>query len=389
MLCGRHRATQLLGLSGRVASGARAAAAAASSSPQCRLPSSWLRTHAAPHQATARRLSATSCGKVKVPPVVDSILRGFGQVVFCDSPLAGAGIAAGLMYADPWLGSMALLGCASATGAARLFSADPGQIAAGLTGYNGCLVGCGLAVFMGHSAWSEPVAASTAIVGAASAGLSVWWRRALAWLPQYTLPFNIVTLGTLVALGSRPLAASAPAVVVASPAPVVDFTAAPLDWVSATLCGVSQIFVACDPVCGGLILAGMAGYSPGAAVAALSGSMIGTLLGAVTGADVAAVSAGLWGFNPALSSLMVSIFFVPSVRAAALAVGAAIASAVMASGLGGILASTLEVPCCTVPFCAAAVGVHMLRRVLPGVAVALSPHSPEANLKAFRAPGHR
>ncbi len=85
-----------------------------------------------------------------------------------------------------------------------------------------------------------------------------------------------------------------------------------VDWALSPLVGISQIFVVQNALSGALILGGIAVYSKEAAAHTLLGSSIGVATGVVMGADPSAITAGLWGFNPALTSLAVSVFFTPS-----------------------------------------------------------------------------
>ena len=50
--------------------------------------------------------------QLQLPGFVDETLRGVGQVIFLNSPSAGAGVLAALLVGDPWLGALAALGTA-------------------------------------------------------------------------------------------------------------------------------------------------------------------------------------------------------------------------------------------------------------------------------------
>lgn len=318
-------------------------------------------------------------GLPQMPPVLDESLRGVGQVVFCNSAWSGAIIAGGLCYADPWLAALAAAGCASATLTARAAGLDAGGISAGLMGYNGALVGCAFAVFLGLPA--EPTVAATLAGGAASAFATASLGKVLTSVPQWTLAFNLTAITGLCLL--RPAVAAADASSQAAMA-FSDLTA--FDWCASLLTGVSQIYVVNDPVAGALMLAGIAAYSWGAAAATLLGSVAGVLTAVAFGADAAEVRAGLWGFNPALAALAVSIFFVPlGSSALALAFGGAVAAAVANVWIKGAFAELLQAPACTVPFCLVASVCYLLGGRAPGLVLAARPHSPEENLRAFRA----
>lgn len=311
------------------------------------------------------------------PPLVDHSLRGMGQVVFCNSPYAGALIAGGLCFGDPWLGALAGVGCVSATAAANMAGFDKGAISAGLMGYNGALVGCAFSVFLGlDSGWTV---LATAVGGAASAGIASKLGAVTAPVPQWTLAFNITALTAFAY--ARPFAGAAPA---AAPLALSELLLP--DWISAALTGVSQIFVVNNPIAGAIILAGIAVYSPAAALATLLGSIIGIATAVAYGADGNAVKDGLWGFNPALTALSVSIFFVPlGAPYIALAAGGAVVTALATVGFNQFVGNAIESPSLTLPFCAVASACFLLGGRLPGLIRAGAPHSPEVNLNIFRA----
>ena len=226
--------------------------------------------------------------KSPLPQPVDEALRGVGQVVFCNSAGSGALILAGLGVGDPYLAAMAAVGATSATAAAKLGGLDASS---GLCGYNGTLVGCAFAVFLGTSA---PVTLAATVAGAAA---TPFVSRAIAPLcgsaPQFTLAFNAVALSALALV--RPLAAktaeASPDVVAAAATGVTDLLLAPLT-------GVGQIFLVESPLSGALLLGAIGVYSPMCALATLSGSSIGAAVGAIVDAPAADIAAGLWGYNP-------------------------------------------------------------------------------------------
>lgn len=332
---------------------------------------------------TARSLSSAAPEGSKgaptaaLPPFLDECLRGVGQVVFCNSATSGALIAGALCLGDPWLASLAAVGTMSATATARLAGLDEAATKAGLFGYNGALVGCAFSVFLGAQA--EPTLVATVLGGAASALVASKLGPMTAPVPQWTLAFNAVTLAALAYV--RPLADVA---TVATPAAAL--AASSVNLPSAVLTGVSQIFVVNSPAAGALMLAGIAAYSPGAALATMVGSFVGVLTAIAWGADGQEVEDGLWGFNPALTALSVSIFFVPTgAPYLALACGGAAATAVLTVGMKAVVAGTIASPCLTLPFCAVASGCFLLAGRAPGLVRAAAPHSPEVNLRSVRA----
>lgn len=300
-----------------------------------------------------------------------------GQVVFCNSLLSGVCISAGLLIGDFTLGSLALAGCASATATARVLSMDKGAISAGLMGYNGALVGCAFSVFLMQTPLGLK-ALATVLGGAATALLAAQLGKFTAPVPQWTWAFNFTALAVLACL--RPFANSG------SSNPPMSFLALDWDdWVAGCLNGVSQIFVVNNPISGMLILLGIALYSPLAAAATLLGSVIGLGAAFLYGADAEEVQDGIWGFNPALTALAVSIFFVPLGRPfQALVCGGALATVAAFVALKAAVWGAFQSPCMTLPFCAVASGCFLLGGRVPGLVRARAPHSPEANLQAYR-----
>ena len=275
-----------------------------------------------------------------------------------------------LGYADPWLGCLAALGTASATATARVLGLDRGAISAGLMGYNGCLVGCAFSVFLGQPAWDPLTALATVAGAAATAPLAGALKTACGPVPQFTLAFNLATLSALALV--RPLAGTA--------APLDASVVSATQWALSPLVGVSQIFVLDDAISGAMLLAAIGFYSPAAAAHTLIGSCVGVGTALACGAPAADVCAGLWGFNPALTSLAVAVFFVPNRSSYALATGGGAATALLFGGAKGAMTGAFGVPALTLPFCAAAIGCHLLgQRGAMGLVLAASPHSPEKN----------
>ena len=307
---------------------------------------------------------------VKLPSFADETLRGVGQVIFLNSPTSGAVTLAALGFGDPWLGTLAALGTVTATASAHACRLDAGAISAGLMGYNGCLVGCAFSVFLGLPAWSPSAALATIAGAAASAPLAAALKPACGSVPQFTLAFNFTTLSALFAL--RPLAGAAPA----DPAA----TLSAMEWACAPLVGVSQIFVVNSALSGAAILGAIALYSPACAAHTLLGSCVGVGTALACGAPASEIGMGLWGFNPALTALAVSVFYVPAAPSYALATGGAAASAVLFGGAKVAMGSAFCVPALTLPFCAVAAGNHLLSHAnIPGLVLAAAPHSPERN----------
>jgi urea transporter len=345
----------------------------------------------------------------------DSAAKGVGQVIFLNDRRAGAFVLGSLALGDPYLALLAGTGTVVANATAARAGLDTNALQNGLFGYNGCLVGCATAVFIYPIAdpttassistlvaagiWTTTGAAASTIVAASLPG-------ALGKVPQFTLAFNLVTLSVL--LQTRPLAAATDAaatVTATDRSTLATVTPAAADAVitmgqqllAATLHGLSQIFVVESALTGAGVLVAIASYSPQLAAHALVGSLVGSLTGVIAcGAAPGDIAAGLWGYNSALTSMAVGVFFVSDnlnhhfdesydnpnvnrqVAVTALSIGGAAATAVVFGAMQTVFGAA-GAPCLTLPFCLTASGCYLLANVVPGLQLAANPHSPEKN----------
>jgi len=301
-----------------------------------------------------------------------------GQVIFANSTFAGSMVSLGLFAEDPGIAALAVIGCASATATARFVGADAAAVSAGLTGYNGALIGCALAAFLAAPFGLQALA--SVVGGAATSLLATKLGTRLSPMPQWTWAFNIIALSVLVI--ARPLKPVGETMGMKWTTAALDYG----DWVSAALNGISQIFVVNNSTTGLLILAGVGFYSLSAAAFMLLGSVVGILYGIAIGADAEELADGLWGYNPALTALSISAFFVPlGLPFYILAAAGTLASAVLTSLLRDNMGNYLRAPCLTVPFCTAASACYLLGGRIPGLILARTPHSAHMNLWAYRA----
>ena len=323
----------------------------------------------------------------KPPSFADSSLRGVGQVIFLNSPTSGLIILGGLTIGDPYLAALAAAGTVSATAAANIGGLDKNAIHDGLSGYNGCLVGCAVSVFVSplpESLQLEYPLCMTAVVsglaatvvgGAASPFVAAALKPAVGSVPQWTLAFNFVTLTML--LRTRPFAGAMPA---GPPTPVMSLPSDQLlsMVLNAPFKGISQIFVVDSSLSGATLLGGIALYSPGLAAHTLLGTTIGATSGAYMGADAGEIGIGLWGFNSALTSIGVGVFFCHSKQTVALSAGGAFATAALFGALKTVFGGW-DAPCLTLPFCVTMSGCYLLKDAIPGLILARNPQSPEKN----------
>jgi urea transporter len=293
-------------------------------------------------------------------PVLDFLdytLRGVGQVVFMNNPVTGLLILVGLWVAGAWLGLAATVGVLAATATAVLLGLDRDALRAGLFGFNGTLVGAGLATFLAPE-FSVVVGAYVVLVAAASTVVTVALTRLLlptVGLPPLTLPFNVVTLTFLLAAYSIASADPAPSTAPALPAPdsAVDTGVDLAGLAGGLFHGVGQVFLADNVVAGLLIVIGIAVCSRIGAGFALLGSAAGLGTALLLGGDGVAAQDGLWGYNAVLSAMAIGgVFSVLTWRSALLAVAAAVTASVVFVATGTALAP-LGLPALTLPFCLA------------------------------------
>ena len=327
---------------------------------------------------------STTSNTILNPEQLDASTRAMGQVIFLNSTTSGRIIFASLVLGDPTLAAFAALGSFTATSTSKFIGLDEDTYKNGLWGYNGALIGCAASVF--GPAYPPYMVLSTILGSAATPVLSASLKNATS-LPQWTWPFNIVALTSI--LQTRSLLESSKSATdtgleetVADSSVSTIPTTEIIDVVSSPLLGISQIFVVGSPLTGAGISAAIYMYSPKLAYHALGGSAIGCAVGVLSGADLSDVCMGLWGYNSALSSMAIGTFFVHSRESMILSASSAVASAALFGGMQSLF-GTYGLPCLTLPFCIIASAItsvcYLSDSQILGLKLACSPHSPEKN----------
>ena len=294
-----------------------------------------------------------------------------GQVIFLNSPVSGGVILGGLVLGNPYLAGMAALGTITSTATAHVSGL---HIHDGLWGYNGCLVGCAAAVFGPSTILACTTSTLVGAIAAPFVGIAL--KEGMGSIPQWTFAFNFVALTSL--LRTRPLLPPTVLEGVDESTPTIAVVNHGTSFLLAPLNGISQIFVVESALTGGVIVGGIALYSPGLAAHAVMGSTVGMAVGMAIGADPSEWSIGLWGFNSALTSMGVGVFFVHSAPVMALSAGGAAVTAAVFGAMKTIF-GVYGAPCLTVPFCVTMSGCYVLRNNVAGLQLARNPHSPEKN----------
>jgi urea transporter len=293
--------------------------------------------------------------------VVDTLLRGVGQVMFQNNPLTGLLFLVGIFVNSLKFGGAALLGLAASTLAAYLLGADRALIRNGLFGFNGVLVGIGLAFFLEFDVLLAVYivlggAVSTVVMMALANLLATWDMPALTApfvLTAWLLLFAVYQFGAL-----QPTDLIAPAAPDPEAAVQTELRELATGSGGLTLAnlahglfrGVGEVMFQDNLLSGLIFLAGIAVNSRISAGFALLGAAVGLLTALVIGADGFTAYHGLYGFNAVLCAIALGgVFFVLTWRSAVYAVVAAIFS-VPAFAAVAVLLSPLGMPALTAPF---------------------------------------
>ena len=337
----------------------------------------------APHAPAATRLerllpsSGTLPGITRLGgdhPLAHSLvgwLRSCGQVLFINNPLSGLLLLLAMALQSFWAAGLTLLAIAAAHLVARASGADRQARLNGIYGFNGALVGSGVAALAdlapaaGPWLWLLLVLLGAGLTTLLVQRLGGWLVRRIA-LPPLTLPFCLVTwllllLASALAHPGLPLAAAAP------PAPEVSGPL--LALLQALPRGFGQVFFLPGLLSGTLALLAVAAASPLAALVGLAGGLVGGATGLLIGAPAADVAQGLWSFNGVLTAIAVAGIFYPLTRRSLLAgLVAAAFSSLLIVPLAALLLrlSGTPLPPLTLPFIVATLlTLLLLRRTLP------------------------
>jgi urea transporter len=311
------------------------------------------------NQAQESRTSgwARVVGRHPLLEYLDSVLRGCGQVIFMNNPLTGVlnllamfwgAYAGGTTYAVA-VGSAA--GALVSTAAAYALRVDRGALRMGLYGFNGMLVGAGIAAFLGNTPlmWAVLVfaSASSTVVSLAFENLLRPWK-----MPGLTFPFVLTTWLVLLA-AYKFSGLQTYGLPVATLVSDVSATGGPFGiagFIRASLASISQVFFVDNPVSGAIFLLALAVHSRWCAGFAAFGS-VGAVAGALlVGAGTAAISHGLWGYSAVLTAPALGCVFTQVSPSTLIYCAAATLFTVFVQGATSTIAQTVGIPALTFPF---------------------------------------
>jgi len=283
--------------------------------------------------------------------------------MFQNNPLTGLLFLVGIFVNSAKLGGAGLLGLAASTLAAYLLGADRALIRNGLFGFNGILVGIGLAFFL---EWDPLLAVYIVLGGAVSTIVMMALANFFApWdVPALTAPFVLTAWLLLFAVYQfahiRPSLLIAP--VPLDPQALVQTElrelptgVGPAGLTAANLAhgffrGVGEVMFQDNLITGAIFLLAILVNSRISAAFAALGSAIGLLTALALGGDGSLIYHGLYGFNPVLSAIALGgLFFVFTWRSAVYALVAAIFTAIAFAAIAVFL-SPIGMPALTAPF---------------------------------------
>jgi urea transporter len=314
-----------------------------------------------------RRAAETWGGMVEANPVltvVDTLLRGTGQVMFQNNPLTGLIFLAGIFVNSGKLGGLGILGLAASTLTAYLLGADRTLIRNGLFGFNGILVGIGLAFFLNYNGLLIGYiilggALSTVAFMALANLFSVWDVPALtapfvltAWLLLFAvLFFANLRPNLLFVVPGVPNARALPPTALreaATGAGAIGLT--PTNMTNALFRGIGEVMFQDKLATGVIFLFAIFVNSRISALFAFLGAALGALTAWTIGASGIAVFHGLYGFNSVLTAIALGgLFYVLTWRSAIYGLVAAIITALVFAAITLFLAP-IGMPALTAPF---------------------------------------
>ena len=248
---------------------------------------------------------------------VDWILRGVGQVVFQNNPLAGLVILIGLLV-NSWIyAAICILGAVVSTLTAIVLKADKALIRDGLFGFNGALVALALIAFTSEDfrAGAIPSVAMTVYLVCAAALTTMAFATIAALLGPHkvaplTMPFVLIGWLFLFAVLKFDAIEAGPMAKPISPDQFPHDTHYDLNtWYMGIGTSIGQIFFQDNWISGYIILAGIAINSRISAAMCLLGAVIGTVVAVIFGGPEGAIRDGLFGYNSALTAIALGGFF--------------------------------------------------------------------------------
>ncbi|MBV6519905.1 MAG: Urea transporter [Gemmatimonadaceae bacterium] len=218
-----------------------------------------------------------------------SLLRGFGQIMLQQNAVAGALFLAGIGVASRPMAVAGIVGVVAGMTTAWILRFEASDISRGMYGFNGALVGIGMVAFF------EPGVVIFLLIvlgGALSSILMHAMLRRADVLPAYTAPFVLTTWATLAIAHTAQL-----------PGAVVEVAPNGHGDLFIMLRGIGQVMFQDSWIAGAIFVLGLLLSSRHSAAWALIGSTAGLVASRGLGFPDPLATAGLFGFNGALTGI--------------------------------------------------------------------------------------
>ena len=284
---------------------------------------------------------------------LDHMLRGFGQIFFCNNTLSGLVILIAIAVQSTRVAVHAIIAVFTATLTARLMGLELGLIASGLFSYNAGLIGKNkphsfvyllllvidavlISTFLLYIRTMQGIAVATfdsaekhtgyslrvALLVALLCVLSVIFFVAISKLllayecPPMTLPFDFVVSAILlgsVSMTNLEFHSLAPPTLpeYSDEAPLYEMSFRTFLTVASR--GVGQVVFASELIPCVLIIVALAICSWRTSLHAFLGASMGSAFAMLVGIDEEEVHLGIYGYSSALTFIATEMFFVPSV----------------------------------------------------------------------------
>lgn len=290
---------------------------------------------------------------------IDSVLSGFGQITFNDSPVCGLIFIIAAFIASPIQGISGLWSACIATLLAYVMGVPKGQIRHGLYTINACLAGLSIPLLTYKNAFELPQILFLSAIGAvltvlftgALRRLFMTWEVSPLASPFCVTIFIISSASYLMtSLNTDPL--FTPAVVVFQEGQAVNWTAQ--EFGIAILNGLAQVIwiedVPLAPLAGVIFLLGVLTASRIDAIIAIVSCTVATATAVLLGIGQGGIMLGLYGYNAVLlSQVLFGRAYKMSIRSFIMIQLLSVISVVVAAGLRPAL-GTVGVPVAAFPF---------------------------------------
>lgn len=287
---------------------------------------------------------------------LDATLRGCAQVMFQNNPVTGLLFFIAIFISAYGNGDLMIAyGCVIGTVVATLTGLVIGEKKTwrvGLYGYNGCLVGAALPIFLDIS----PITWSCIVVGSI---ISVFFMRCIAdflkvWkVPALTAPFVFTTWIILLASYSFSSLKN-------SRLPYPQFPhhiglmltniGTSSSVIHGLFFGVSQVFLLSSFIGGCFFIVGLAIESLWAAVFAIFGSTLAIAIATTLGADHHSIYLGLYSFSAVLTAIALGTAFNKTTWKGMCTTVIAVIFTVVIQGAFNALLEPVGIPTLTIPF---------------------------------------